>query len=38
VILLNLLHAAVVATFAFRYLAVAHAVPEPAAATGRGRR
>ena len=38
VILLNLLHAAIVATFAFRYLAVAHAVPEPAAAGGRGRR
>jgi hypothetical protein len=37
VILLNLLHMAVVAMFAFRYLAVAHAVPEPVA-TGRARR
>jgi hypothetical protein len=37
VILLNLLHTAVVATFAFRYLAVAHAVPEPSPAASRRR-
>jgi hypothetical protein len=37
VILLNVVHMAVVAMLAFRYLAVAHAVPEPVA-TGRARR
>jgi hypothetical protein len=38
VILLNVVHMAVVAMFAFRYLAVAHAVPEPAAPAARARR
>jgi hypothetical protein len=37
-ILLNIAYMAVVAMFAFRYLAVAHVVPEPAAPTGRTRR
>jgi hypothetical protein len=41
-LLINLLHVALLATFAFRYLSVAHEVPEPrerqAASSARGRR
>jgi hypothetical protein len=41
-LLINLLHIALLATFAFRYLSVAHEVPEPRerppASTTRGRR
>lgn len=42
VLLINLLHVALLATFAFRYLSVAHEVPEapvrPTTSAGRGRR
>ena len=41
-LLVSLLHVALLAAFAFRYLSVAHEVPEPAerppASAGRGRR
>lgn len=37
VLLLNLLHLALLATFAFRYLSVAHEVPEPAPRSAKSR-